>query len=199
MPRRNPAVDLCTANIAQDTGTVNTHSMVVQIKMVEQSGNSDTSTTTGMVPQSDTAVNTHSMVSMKKSALPKARQTKNLPTRTPPRRFGGKDSVKENRQGCLSRLIRAETGGLYKGMCSPVSTKKKTPVGVFFIWWTRRDSNPRPPRCERGALPTEPRAHLCADLKFRSPIIARLPGGVKQKPPPELLRRELFLRGNINW
>ena len=40
------------------------------------------------------------------------------------RRFGGKDSVKENRQGCLSRLIRAETGGLYKGMRSPcVSTK----------------------------------------------------------------------------
>ena len=28
LPRRNPAVDLCTANIAQDTGVVNTHSMV---------------------------------------------------------------------------------------------------------------------------------------------------------------------------
>ena len=69
-------VDLCTANIAQDTGVVNTHSMVVQIKMVEQSGNSDTSTTTDMVPQSDTAVNTHSMVSMKKSMLPKDRQIK---------------------------------------------------------------------------------------------------------------------------
>ena len=25
-------------------------------------------------------------------------------------------------------------------------------------WWTVRDSNPRPPRCERGALPTELRA-----------------------------------------
>src|SRR5262245_35232601 len=23
------------------------------------------------------------------------------------------------------------------------------------LWWRRRDSNPRPPRCERGALPTE--------------------------------------------
>ena len=32
-----------------------------QIKMVEQSGNSDTSTTTDMIPQSDTAVNPHSM------------------------------------------------------------------------------------------------------------------------------------------
>src|SRR5689334_17017400 len=30
-------------------------------------------------------------------------------------------------------------------------------------WWSRRDSNPRPPRCERGALPAEllPQA-LCA-------------------------------------
>jgi cytochrome c peroxidase len=26
-------------------------------------------------------------------------------------------------------------------------------------WWTRRDSNPRPPRCERGALPAELLAH----------------------------------------
>ena len=27
------------------------------------------------------------------------------------------------------------------------------------LWWTRRDSNPRPPRCERGALPAELLAH----------------------------------------
>src|SRR5689334_15181036 len=27
-------------------------------------------------------------------------------------------------------------------------------------WWTAWDSNPRPPRCERGALPTELAAHL---------------------------------------
>src|SRR5690242_5381997 len=27
-------------------------------------------------------------------------------------------------------------------------------------WWTRRDSNPRPPRCERGALPAELLAHV---------------------------------------
>ena len=26
------------------------------------------------------------------------------------------------------------------------------------IWWTRGESNPRPPQCECGALPTEPRA-----------------------------------------
>ena len=34
------------------------------------------------------------------------------------------------------------------------------------VWWTRRDSNPRPPRCERGALPTEPRAHIAVLLKL---------------------------------
>src|ERR1700736_3335627 len=28
-------------------------------------------------------------------------------------------------------------------------------VKLFRIWWTRGDSNPRPPRCERGALPAE--------------------------------------------
>src|SRR5579859_3573065 len=26
-------------------------------------------------------------------------------------------------------------------------------------WWSRWDSNPRPPRCHRGALPTAPRPH----------------------------------------
>src|SRR5271167_681397 len=30
----------------------------------------------------------------------------------------------------------------------------------FFKWWSRWDSNPRPPRCHRGALPTAPRPHL---------------------------------------
>src|SRR5260370_37471526 len=29
----------------------------------------------------------------------------------------------------------------------------------FFKWWSRWDSNPRPPRCHRGALPTAPRPH----------------------------------------
>ena len=27
------------------------------------------------------------------------------------------------------------------------------------LWWTAWDSNPRPPRCERGALPAELAAH----------------------------------------
>src|SRR5579884_36815 len=29
------------------------------------------------------------------------------------------------------------------------------PEGFKVIWWTAWDSNPRPPRCERGALPAE--------------------------------------------
>src|SRR6266404_991977 len=29
----------------------------------------------------------------------------------------------------------------------------------LIIWWSRWDSNPRPPRCHRGALPTAPRPH----------------------------------------
>ena len=34
----------------------------------------------------------------------------------------------------------------------------------FFHWWTRRDSNSRSPRCERGALPAKLRAHIDAEL-----------------------------------
>jgi hypothetical protein len=37
-------------------------------------------------------------------------------------------------------------------------------VKSFRIWWTRGDSNPRPPRCERGALPAELLAHSHSSL-----------------------------------
>src|SRR5713226_8763580 len=33
----------------------------------------------------------------------------------------------------------------------------------MFIWWTARGSNPRPPHCERGALPAELAAHSFVD------------------------------------
>ena len=47
--------------------------------------------------------------------------------------YGGKESVKENRQGCLSRFIRAQTGPLRR-LCAPQCIKKKkTPKGVFFF------------------------------------------------------------------
>src|SRR6516164_757391 len=34
------------------------------------------------------------------------------------------------------------------------------------LWWTRGDSNPRPPRCERGALPAELLAHGFSQYKL---------------------------------
>ena len=43
---------------------------------------------------------------------------------------------------CLFRIFMTAFGALHKRR-----------------WWTRRDSNPRPQRCERRALPTELRAH----------------------------------------
>src|SRR5271169_4473392 len=39
----------------------------------------------------------------------------------------------------------------------------------FFKWWSRWDSNPRPPRCHRGALPTAPRPHRGILQKFITP------------------------------
>ena len=41
---------------------------------------------------------------------------------------GGKDSVKENRQGCLSRSIRAGAAPLWKGKRSPGASKKDAPA-----------------------------------------------------------------------
>ena len=42
---------------------------------------------------------------------------------------------------------------------------------AFGFWWTRRGSNPRPPRCERGALPTELRARIVGSRRItREPI-----------------------------
>src|SRR6266850_29611 len=42
----------------------------------------------------------------------------------------------------------------------PISAdREKTCINIEEDWWTRGDSNPRPPRCERGALPAELLAH----------------------------------------
>ena len=59
--------------------------------------------------------------------------------RTPPaqsaqaRPTGGKDSVKENRQGCLSRLIRAGAFKSVQGMRSPWHQKRTPPWGRSFL------------------------------------------------------------------
>ena len=40
------------------------------------------------------------------------------------------------------------------------SSAKTIRLLLAIIWWTRRDSNSRSPRCERGALPAKLRAHI---------------------------------------
>ena len=57
---------------------------------------------------------------------------------------GGKDSAKENRQGCLSRLIRARADRLQK-RCVPHCSKKRDALRRLFFWSRQRESNP-PPR-----------------------------------------------------
>ena len=54
------------------------------------------------------------------------------------------------------------------------SPKKDTTVGRVFFWWTRSDSNRRPPQCECDALPAALLAHSSAYWRNRF-IIAQLP------------------------
>ena len=52
--------------------------------------------------------------------------------------------------------------------------KKDTTRGRVFFWWTRSDSNRRPPQCECGALPAALLAHSSAYWRNIF-IIAQLP------------------------
>jgi hypothetical protein len=45
------------------------------------------------------------------------------------------------------------------GVSHSAESRMEHPAFAKSIWWTRGDSNPRPPRCERGALPAELLAH----------------------------------------
>ena len=36
-----------------------------------------------------------------------------------------------------------------------INKKSTLSRSIKLFWWIQGDSNPRPPRCERGALPTE--------------------------------------------
>jgi hypothetical protein len=51
-------------------------------------------------------------------------------------------------------------------------------------WWRRRGLNPRPPRCERGALPAELLPHLRTGKHFRRYLPAL------SNPPQEYARRK---------
>ena len=58
----------------------------------------------------------------------------------------GTEGPQRGRRACHFFLVRSVTY-----VSDPVWTHKK--------WWTAGDSNPRPPRCERGVLPAELAAH----------------------------------------
>ena len=48
--------------------------------------------------------------------------------------YGGKESVKENRQDCLSRFIRAQTNPLRR-LSAPLAPNKKDAIWRLFYLW----------------------------------------------------------------
>src|SRR5215472_9081185 len=66
----------------------------------------------------------------------------------------------EAKRKALDALSSVDSGSSYgtkHGTNPPGDSKQDSQV--LKTWWTRGDSNPRPPRCERGALPAELLAH----------------------------------------
>src|SRR6266853_27518 len=51
-------------------------------------------------------------------------------------------------------------------------------------WWSRWDSNPRPPRCHRGALPTAPRPHRTSRVYHRTFPSDGIPPPSQAMQPP---------------
>ena len=92
-------------------------------------------------------------------------------------------------------------------MCKNPAPKCGIFACIFFVnatWWTRRGSNPRPPRCERGALPAELRAHMfyfwnvrfCFSFTRNSQIFALLYGPLAL---PAELRAHMFCFWNVRF
>ena len=46
-------------------------------------------------------------------------------------------------------------GGMRQPVCNAATGLQMSAPGGRYTWWSRRGSNPRPPHCERGALPAE--------------------------------------------
>ena len=61
-------------------------------------------------------------------------------------------------------------------------------VRICALWWNRRGSNPRPPRCERGALPAELRSRVFIFCFFPSIFLEnrRLPHCFVDHSPSQL-------------
>ncbi len=75
-------------------------------------------------------------------------------------------------------------------------TKRPAPEGwpFFRLWWRGRGSNPRPPHCERGALPAELPPHAKPEIihgrpTLRDPAAPRAPGLTGVNRPPGRNRR----------
>ena len=94
----------------------------------------------------------------------------------PPRRKSGVSSVLRSKTLAQGRFTRPEQVQSPKGErpkgANP--TKKPRLRSWFFCWWTRSDSNRRPPQCECDALPAALLAHSSAYWRNRF-IIAQLP------------------------
>ena len=76
---------------------------------------------------------------------------------------GGKDSVKEDRQGCLSRFIRAGTGPLAEIICSPLLQYKKAANGGLFILEQATGIEPASAAWEAAILPMN---YACMDVEY---------------------------------
>ena len=94
----------------------------------------------------------------------------------PPRRKSGVSSVLQRKTLAQAEFSSAEQVKSPKGErpkgANP--TKKPRLRSWFFCWWTRSDSNRRPPQCECDALPAALLAHSSAYWRNRF-IIAQLP------------------------
>src|ERR1700690_3489419 len=73
------------------------------------------------------------------------------------RAIGANSAAATNNPITKIELGRGSRYTLLKGDCDMAVILPDT--HARFVWWTTGDSNPRPPRCERGALPAELVAH----------------------------------------
>ena len=68
-------------------------------------------------------------------------------------------SAWNGRKAILRNLSAAAADSGLQGL-DPQPMGEDQPSNRRKVWWTAGGSNPRPPHCERGALPTELAAHL---------------------------------------
>src|SRR5213075_918544 len=75
----------------------------------------------------------------------------------PPTDFTSRDFA---RSKAHSEMIHSDvysvTGEWNRAVSGPAAL---VPLSIFEIWWTRWDSNPRPPHCERGITKAKTRRH----------------------------------------